>query len=62
VLGDGDTTLDFSVYNANGDLIDLDTCTFDPRGPDRKRSWAGNFHIQVRNLAVIYNQYRGWSN
>jgi hypothetical protein len=56
VVGDGDTELVLSVYDANGHLIASDrgsrcVVAWTPR-------WTGSFTIKVRNLGSVYNEYR----
>jgi hypothetical protein len=57
VSGDGDTDLDLSIYDANGNFITSDTdgtddcvCSFIPR-------WTGTFKVKIKNYGSVYNHY-----
>lgn len=57
VSGDGDTDLDLSIYDENGNYITSDTdgsddcvVTFTPR-------WTGKFKVKVKNYGRVYNRY-----
>ncbi len=55
--GDGDTDLDLSIYDENGNAIcssartgDDEYCEFTPR-------WTGRFLVRVKNYGGVYNRY-----
>ncbi|RMH17795.1 MAG: hypothetical protein D6698_07905 [Gammaproteobacteria bacterium] len=57
IRGDGDTDLDFYVYDENGNLIARDTDGTDYTLLRWTPRWTGKFYIKVKNLGHVYNQY-----
>ena len=57
IEGDGDTDLDFRIYDENGrllasDLDDTDWCNLSIRP-----RWTQDIRIEIRNLGDVYNRY-----
>ncbi len=57
ISGDGDTDLDLSVFDENGNSI----CTSSGYSDDEACDWnprsTGAFRIEVKNLGNVYNEY-----
>ena len=58
VRGDGDTDLDFYLYDGNGNLIDSDEDGTDYCVLRVSPRWSGKFTLVVRNHGRVCNNYR----
>ena len=57
VSGDGDTDLDLSVYDENGNLITSDTDGSDDCVVSFTPKWTGVFKVKIKNYGRVYNRY-----
>ncbi len=58
VRGDGDTDLDLYVYDENWNLVASDTDVTDSMLARITPRWTGRFHLEIRNLGRVYNQFQ----
>lgn len=57
VSGDGDTDLDLSIYDENGNFITSDTDGTDDCVVSFTPRWTGNFKVKIKNYGRVYNSY-----
>jgi hypothetical protein len=57
VVGDGDTDLDLYVYDEHKNLISSDTYTSDLSVSSGKPRHTAAFHVEIRNVGKLYNEY-----
>lgn len=57
VSGDGDTDLDLTIYDENGNLITSDTDGTDDCVVSFTPRWTGVFKVKIRNYGRVYNRY-----
>jgi len=58
IRGDGDTDLDFYVYDENDHLITSDTDSTDIAVLRWHPKWTGKFTIKIKNRGNVFNRYR----
>lgn len=57
VSGDGDTDLDLSIYDENGNYITSDTDGTDDCVVSFTPRWTGKFKVKIKNYGRVYNRY-----